>query len=582
MTRDSIRRRSLRMWSVAVFLCLLARTLLALDGDNAQYAGGTLPASQAGAGGTDTTARDLNRVFDAWRDTEGPGCAVGVSRNGRVVYEHGYGMANLETDTPIRPSSIFHAASVSKQFTAIAVMLLARDGKLSVDDDIRKYLPEVPDYGTPITIRHLLTHTSGLRDQWELIRLSRGRFEENRITEADVMDIVTRQKALNFTPGAEWVYSNTGFTLLGVIVKRVAGKSLRDFADERVFKPLGMANTHFHDDYTMLVPGRTSAYARRANGWRVSIPNFDVYGATSLFTTVGDLLKWEANFANPVVGDRALFDQMESPGILTNNGTMTYGFGLQIDQYRGARVVYHGGADAGYRSYVGRFPEQALAIAVLCNAATANPSTLAQGVADAYLGGALAPVEAEIMPQAAPLSVGMLQRRAGMYIQPTTLQVVELTLRDGQLILGRTSGSTLVPVAENRFRITGQAVELVFGNGERAGFERQPLRRGQPLPFEWREPSAVSSSVLAAYAGEYYSEEVDARYRVAANDSMLSFHTGTSNPTSARPLFLDTFDWNGAYTVQFIRTTGQVTGFEVTNGRMRRVKFVRVPARNVR
>ena len=486
-TAGSIGKGAFAIWSVTVLLCL---------------SGEIVPSSQGGAGGADATAR-LDRVFDAWRDTKGPGCALGVSRNGAVVYEHGYGMANLETGTPIRASSIFHVASVSKQFTAIAVMLLARDGKLSVDDDIRKYIPEIPDYGTPITIRHLLTHTSGLRDQWELIGLSRGRFEENRITEADVLDIVLRQKALNFTPGAEYVYSNTGFTLLGVIVKRVAGKSLRDFADERVFKPLGMANTHFHDDYTMLVPGRTSAYARRAGGWRVSIPNYDVYGATNLFTTVGDLLKWEANFDHPIIGDRTLFDQMETPGRLTNGETTRYGFGLGVDQYRGARVVEHEGGDAGYRSYVGRFPERGLAIAVLCNAATANPTLLARGVADAYLGGALAPVETKVAPKAVPLFDAMLSRRT----------------------------------------------------------------------------TVVSSSALAAYAGEYYSEEVDARYRVAVSNSALSFRTGTSDPTLAWPLLSDTFDWNGYYTVQFIRSGPRVTGFEVTNGRMRRVMFVRVPAR---
>lgn len=248
----------------------------------------TLPVSPTpqGSGSSDAAAaRAVDLLFDNWHGADRPGCAVGVSRNGRVVYEHGYGMGNLETGTPIQPSSIFHVASVSKQFTAMSVMLLARDRKLSIDDNIRKYLPEIPDYGTPITLRHLLTHTSGLRDQWELIALARGRFQENRITEADVMEIVPRQKALNFTPGAEYLYSNTGFTLLGVLVKRVTGQSLRNFADERIFKPLGMTNTHFHDDYTMLVPGRTSAYAQRGNGWRVSIPNFDVYGATDLFTT---------------------------------------------------------------------------------------------------------------------------------------------------------------------------------------------------------------------------------------------------------------------------------------------------------
>lgn len=565
------RRRHATMGSFIALLCLSATVAWTSTRPGIQ-------ASQTGTTGAETTARALDRVFDAWRDTAGPGCAVGVSQNGRVVYEHGYGMANLETDTPIRPSSIFHVASISKQFTAMAVMLLARDRKLSVDDNIRKYLPEIPDYGTPITIRHLLTHTSGLRDQWDLIGLSRGRFEENRITEADVMDIVPRQKALNFTPGAEYVYSNTGFTLLGVIVRRVTGQSLRDFAAERIFTPLGMGSTHFHDDYTMLVPGRTSAYARRGNGWRVSIPNYDVYGATSLFTTVGDLLKWEANFDHPVVGDRALLDQMQTPAHLSNGDATTYGLGLAVGVYRGARVVEHGGADAGYRTYVGRFPEQALAIAVLCNAATANPTALARGVADAYLGTALAPVVAATPPRAVPLPLAMLQRRAGVYLQPTTLQFVELTMRDGQLMLGRTGGPALVPLAENRFGVTGQAVELVFADGEQAGFERRPIAGGRPIPFEWRPPAIVSSSALAVYAGDYYSDEVDARYRVTATDSGLSLRIGASDPKVARPVFPDTFDWDGD-TLQFTRTGAQVTGFEVTSTRMRRVQFEKVPAR---
>src|SRR5688500_3043440 len=202
----------------------------------------------------DSTRVALNRVFATWTSTNGPGCAAGVSRNGDLVFQNGYGMANLEHDIPITPATIFHVASVSKQFTAAAVMLLAQDGRLSLDDDIRKHLPELPDYGHRITIRHLLTHTSGLRDQWELLFMARGRFEENRITNADVLEIVARQKSLNFVPGTEWVYSNTGYTLAGIIVQRVSGKSLRDFAEERIFRPLGMTQTQFQDDYTRVIP----------------------------------------------------------------------------------------------------------------------------------------------------------------------------------------------------------------------------------------------------------------------------------------------------------------------------------------
>ncbi|HEV8498846.1 MAG TPA: serine hydrolase domain-containing protein [Gemmatimonadaceae bacterium] len=522
----------------------------------------------------DTVTRVVDKVFDAWRTTDSPGCALGVSRNGHVVYERGYGMANLETGTPITPSSIFHVASVSKQFTAMAIMLLARDGKLSIDDDIRKYLPEIRDYGTPITIRHLLTHTSGLRDQWELLSLARGRFEEDRITEADVMDIVPRQTALNFTPGAEYVYSNTGFTLLGVIVKRVSGKSLRDFADERIFKPLGMTSTHFHDDYTMLVPGRTSAYAPRGSGWRVSIPNYDTYGATSLFTTVGDLLKWEANLDNPTVGDRALIARMETPTPLTGGDTSNYGFGLSIDRYRGARVVGHGGADAGYRTDVARYPESGLATVVLCNAASANPGLLARRVADAYLGSALSAAPVEATPQGVALSPDRLQRRAGVYVEPRTMQIVELVMRDGKLMVGRQGTIALVPISEDRMQITGQPGNAVFKDSAASAFDLIPAG-GRPLHFERRAPVASTSQLLSTYAGEYVSDELaGAVYRVTATDSTLLLRTGTSSPITARLVFADTF-LGGGNTIQFTRARGQITGFDVTNGRVRHVKFVK-------
>jgi CubicO group peptidase (beta-lactamase class C family) len=524
--------------------------------------------------GTDTTTRVVDHVFDAWRNTDSPGCAVGVSRNGRVVYERGYGMANLETGTPITPASIFHVASVSKQFTAMAIMLLVSDGKLSVDDNIRKYIPEIRDYGTPITIRHLLTHTSGLRDQWELLSLARGRFEENRITEADVMDIVPRQTALNFTPGAEYIYSNTGFTLLGVIVKRVSGKSLRDFSDERIFKPLGMTSTHFHDDYTMLVPGRTSAYAPRPGGWRVSIPNYDTYGATSLFTTVGDLLKWEANLDSPVVGDRALIARMEAPTLLTSGDTSNYGFGLAVDRFRGARVVGHGGADAGYRTDVERYPEHGLATVVLCNAASANPGLLGRRVAEAYLGSALAAVPtADVTPQGVSLSPERLQRRAGAYLETRTMQVLELTMRDGKLMLGRQGNTALVPLSEERMRVPGDATTAVF-NDAASSFELiSPA--GRRVHLERRPSVTITPQLLAGYAGEYVSDELaGAVYVVTAGDSTLSLKTGTSNPITARLVFADGF-LGGGYTIQFARTRDQITGFDVTNGRIRHVKFVK-------
>lgn len=539
-----------------------------------------LTAGRAQGQGIDSVTRSVDRVFDAFRNTDSPGCAVAVSRNGTTVLERAYGMANLETGTPIQTSSIFHVASVSKQFTAAAILLLERDGKLSLDDDIRKHLPEIPDYGTTITIRHLLTHTSGLRDQWDLLALGRGRFEENRVTEADVMDIVPRQTALNFKPGTEYVYSNTGYTLAAVIVRRVSGKSLREFAHERVFVPLGMHHTHFHDDYTMLVRGRTSAYAPRAGAerWRVSIPNYDTYGATSLFTTVGDLLKWETGADRLTTGEPSLFRRMEVRTPLSTGDTSNYGLGVTNSRYRGALLVEHGGADAGYRAHLGRLPEHGLAIAIACNTATANSTQLTRGVIDAFLGGTLAPVAAATTPTAANIPAEQVQRRAGVYLQPTTRQVVRLVMRGNALVVEAPGGPTLVPLDEKRFAISGQAGDILFADGDRADYVRR-IPGLLPIPFERKEPVTPTAALLSQYAGVYTSAELAGSiFRVAATDSTITLQTGTSTPMVARLVFADTFltGANG-YTIQFMRSNGRVTGFDVTNGRVRRVKFTRNP-----
>ena len=520
----------------------------------------------------DTTRVAVNRAFAAWSSTDSPGCALGVARNGQVVFENGYGMANLETETPITPASIFHVASVSKQFTGMAIALLARDGKLSLDDDIRKYITELPDYGHRITIRHLLNHTSGLRDQWDLLFMARGRFEENRITEADVLEIVARQKALNFVPGTEYLYSNTGYTLSAIIVKRVSGKSLREFADERMFKPLGMTNTHFHDDYTMVVKGRAAAYARGSDGkWHVSLPNYDTYGATSLFTTVGDLLKWDANFAKPVVGDERLLGDMIASPTLTNGDTTGYGLGIATEVYRGARLIGHSGGDAGYRTYLGRFPEHGLSITVLCNAAPANPIALTRSVADIYLAGKLAPADAPVKA-AVELTSQQLARFAGVYVNPNTGNPTFVTLRRDTLIVGRTAGPALVPLSESRFRVTGQPVEIEFTP---TGQLVQTVRAWPPrksITLRREEPARPSRAELERYAGSYYSEELGTTYTVSATDSTLVFKTRWATERTVRPTYGDTF--SGDFLVTFTRDRSRrVDGMLLSSGRVRRVRF---------
>lgn len=267
----------------------------------------------AGQGGNQAqvqagTDAQVDKLFAAWNKTTSPGCALSVMKDGRIIYKRGYGMADLDHDVVITPSSVFHVASMSKQFTATLILLLAQEGKLSLDDEARKYIPELPDFGDRITIRHLIHHTSGLRDQWDLLGLAGWRYSLDLITDEDVLSVMARQKDLNFRPGDRYLYCNTGYTLLAQIVKRVIGRSLRDFTAARIFEPLGMKNTHFRDDHAEIVKGMAYGYVPSFDTFKLSITNFDTVGATSLLTTVEDLALWDENFYNPRVGGRQLID----------------------------------------------------------------------------------------------------------------------------------------------------------------------------------------------------------------------------------------------------------------------------------
>lgn len=292
----------------------------------------------------------IDAIFQPWNKPGSPGAAVAIIEHGKLAYEKGYGSANLEYNIPIVPETIFHVASVSKQFTAMAIVLLERDGKLSIDDEVHKYLPELPDYGSKITLRNLLQHTSGIRDQWETLATA-GWSMEDVITQDQILRMLFRQKELNFPPGAKYLYSNSGFTLLAEIVKRVSGKPLPDYCEERIFRPLAMARTHFHLDLHQIVPGRAYSYRAAQNGGFQNAPlNYANVGATSLFTTAGDLVKWLDNFRDPKVGGAAGIARLQEEGVLSNGQKIGYGLGIFIDTYRGLRRLEHSGGDAGFRS----------------------------------------------------------------------------------------------------------------------------------------------------------------------------------------------------------------------------------------
>lgn len=343
----------------------------------------------------------VDQLFAEWNKPDFPGAAVAVTREGKVIYKHGYGTANLEYDIPITPTTIFDIASVSKQFAAFAITTLAHEGKLSLDDDIRIHLPDVPDFGHTITIRHLLHHTSGLRD-WVQSLVIAGVAMEDVISFKHILKMARHQKALNFEPGEAYLYSNTGYNLLAEIVERVTGDSFREWTNAHIFKPLAMTNSHFHDDHQMILKNRAYSYLSVENGgFKHAINNTTALGSSSLYSTVEDLAKWMLNFDNTQIGEQTVIDQMHQRGVLNNGEQISYALGLSIGEYRGLKTVGHSGSWRGFRSHLMRFPEQKFGVVILCNLDTFNPLRLAEKVADLYLTDVLAPVEEASEPEKA-------------------------------------------------------------------------------------------------------------------------------------------------------------------------------------
>jgi len=331
----------------------------------------------------------IDPLFEPWTHSDTPGCALSITQDGVSVLERAYGLADLEQGVAIRTSTVFNVGSMSKQFTAAAILLLQEEGKLSLDDDVRRYIPELPAYGTPITLRQLAHHTSGLRDLPELLAYSGWNWVDD-VPLARVLELLARQKRLNFAPGSAYSYSNSGYILLGEVVHRVSGQSLGAFSQQHIFEPLGMLHSRFYDHRSLIVPGRAAGYLKRDEGgygaWR---PTYEIVGDGGLLTTLQDLAVWERNLLQPRLGrdPRQLAAALMQPGTLNDGTPIEYGLALVSGDYRGLPTISHGGAVPGYKAFMLRFPEQGAAIHVLCNAGDIPVRALAKSVADAYLDG---------------------------------------------------------------------------------------------------------------------------------------------------------------------------------------------------
>ena len=474
-------------------------------------------------------------VFARWDSTTTPGCAVGVERSGSVLLEKGYGMADLETGTRITPQTILESGSVAKQFTAAATLLLAADGKLSLDDTLQKFVPELPGYGRPITLRHLLTHTSGLRDWSPLVALQGWPRGERAHTQADLLDVVVHQRALNYPVGDYYSYTNTGFALLETIVERVSGQSFQQFTHDRLFAPLGMTHTHWRDDFTALVPGRAQAYRHEATGWHLDMPFENVVGPGGLLSTVGDWLIWNEALTKRTLG-AALVDTMTNRMVLTTGRPIEYGKGLFVTSYRGLAEVSHSGSTAGYSTFLARWPGRGLSIAVMCNSAGAPAGRYAHELADRLI---------TDFPPARPLdttavSPAAFARFAGVYRNERTHAALEIAAQPPPRLRALPNGWYWNP------------------NGVRWHFDPGP--GGSPATLRVAQPDGdtvqygyaaarrwtPTAEQLQEFVGRYRSEELGATYdvRVLGDTLTLSMRPGVVEQLV--PTYLDGFRTRGA------------------------------------
>ena len=514
-----------------------------------------------------TADAQVDTIFSRWNATT-PGCAVAASVGGKTMLSKAYGLADLEHDVKNTPDTIFEGGSVSKQFTAASVLLLAKEGKLSLDDPVRKHIPELRDFGAPLLIRHMLNHTSGLRD-WGSVESITGWPRTTRVnTHAHVLDILSRQRSLNFSPGTRYSYSNSGYNLSAVIVARVSGMPFAEFSKKRIFEPLGMTHTSWRDDHTRIVKNRAIAYSDERDGFHIEMPFENVHGNGGLLTTVGDLLKWNENFTAPIVGDAAFVAEQQTPGRFNDGRVHQYALGLTVGKHKGVRQVEHSGSTAGYRAHLARYPDQRVSVAVLCNVSSGAATQYARDVADIYLGSALTSSE----PRAThTLSDAEAARVAGMYRDINRGIVTTIVKNGAGLRLDSERGPVLFATSATRFVTAGGDTWEFDGRG---GL-RVTDQYGTVDRLERVEPAHPAGDQLRALTGTYSSDEAETKFVVALDGSSLVMKQRPDRVIKLQPLYADAFS-GSIGTVIFRRDpSGRVNAFSVIQDRVWDLRFAR-------
>jgi CubicO group peptidase (beta-lactamase class C family) len=517
---------------------------------------------------------EIDKLF-AWATPSTPGCAVAVSLNGKVVVNRAYGSADLERDVALSPDSVFDAGSLTKQFVAAAVLMLVEEGRLSLSEDVHKYVPELPDYGHRITLDHLLTHTSGIRDWAAIAPLAGGK--------VDALTVTLRQRGLNFAPGEEWAYSNGGYVLLKEIVARTSGMPFGEFARKRLFEPLGM-KTAYTEDLRAVVRNRALAYDREGGRWKMAmLLDEDRGGGGALLSTASDLLIWNEALTTGRLG-AFVTAKLQEPATLNNGRRLGYARGLFLDTNRGGRVVWHTGSADGYKSILSRYREQGLSLAILCNSGDGTDRTMfARRIFDLFVPATATPATepvAETVSETVAVDVD-LNARTGLFFSERTGEPLRLVVEEGRLRVA--GGPALVPVTRDHFKRLGAALQFLSQDAfelrflSDGGIEMKSME-GKTTRYRRAQPYAPAPAELKAFAGRYESDELGAVFLVTAGADGLTIGPGHSPSRRAdfKPVDRDTFQ-RGMMTLRFRRDkAGNVEALDYSNPLLRNVPFTRL------
>jgi CubicO group peptidase (beta-lactamase class C family) len=500
----------------------------------------------------DARALRADSVFQRFDRTDSPGCALGVYQDGKILYARGYGMASLELGVALSPRSVLDVGSISKQFTAMSMLMLQKEGKLNLDDPIRKYIPEMPPYGDKITLRRALSQTSGLRDLYVMWGQTGRAFAGDTV---DALRIITRSAEPNYEPGSRYLYTNSGWILAAQIVYRLTGKTLAQFAEERIFGPLGMKDTRYLADASMIIPGLATAYSPRqggAAGFRVARSAYDgaIMGAGAVHTTVEDFGKWLNNYDVGEIGGRDIVEIMTTATKLNNGNpaasgaNLAYAVGLTVGTLRGLRVVSHGGSWAGYRGHFYRFPDQRFAVATFCNLSTSGPDSLARKVAGIYLGDRMQPDSALIWTtalNAAPrveVPVSSLRSLTGVWRNVERGEVRRTRFIGDTLFSLGGERTRLVPLDGGRFR-AGTSSEIRFDGDPPT---RMIVRTsGDSVTYTRADTTAVTPAQLTEFAGEYRNDEIEATHTWKVEKGQLVVYANNRRLGVLEPSYKDGF-----------------------------------------